>query len=64
MNLQFAIQALQAHTVRATPNSVLSVSIVDPFYNVGIGGKITAWADYRMGKPLPPALLSDRRSAA
>jgi hypothetical protein len=46
MNLQFAMQALQAHTVRATPNSVLSISIVDPFYNVGIGGKIAAWASH------------------
>jgi hypothetical protein len=42
MNLQLAIQALQAHTVRATPNSFLSVFIVDPFYNDGIDGKIAA----------------------
>jgi hypothetical protein len=44
-NLQFAIQALQAHTVRATPNSILSVAMVDPFYDGRISGKIGAWAN-------------------
>jgi hypothetical protein len=41
-NLQFATQALQAHTVRATPNSVFSAAMFDPFYDVRMNGKIAA----------------------
>src|SRR5262245_21573473 len=33
MNLQFVLQRQQSHTVRATPNSVLTADIFDPFYN-------------------------------
>jgi hypothetical protein len=32
-----ATQTLQAHTIRATLHSVLSVAIVDPLYNWTIG---------------------------
>jgi hypothetical protein len=41
-NRQFTTQALQSHIVRATPNSVLSVSIVDPFYDIRMNGKIAS----------------------
>jgi hypothetical protein len=34
------MQALQAHTVRETPNSVLSAAKVYPFCDGGTGGKI------------------------
>jgi hypothetical protein len=41
------MQASQAHAVRATPNSVLSAAVADPFYGVRMDEKIAAQASRR-----------------